>query len=76
MTEILKGKSIQECEGLKDLFLKLISTSINEEEKKQLGKLTVFDGVKQFPVRVKCAALVWRALEQALIQGDELVKTE
>ena len=39
-----------------------------------LGKLKVFEGVKRFPVRVKCAALTWRALENALQDEDKETK--
>ena len=40
--------------------------SLNFKKQDLMGKLKIFEGVKQFPVRVKCAALVWRALEDAL----------
>jgi nitrogen fixation protein NifU and related proteins len=76
MTDALKGRSISECTEMKDLFLKLVTTETTADEKVKLGKLKVFEGVKEFPARVKCAALVWRALEQALIKGDEIIKTE
>jgi nitrogen fixation protein NifU and related proteins len=66
MTEMLKGLSIQEALALKDSFLDMVSTDISPEKKKSLGNLKVFEGVKEFPARVKCAALVWRALEDAL----------
>ena len=41
-----------------------------------IGKLAVFEGVKDFPVRVKCATLVWRALESALENDGESISTE
>ncbi len=66
MTEMLKGLPIQEALELKESFLEMVSTDISPEKKKSLGKLKVFEGVKDFPARVKCAALVWRALEDAL----------
>jgi nitrogen fixation protein NifU and related proteins len=70
MTEALKGKTIPECLSLKDDFLELVTQEV--EPSTSLGKLIVFEGVKQFPVRVKCAALVWRALEDALKQRSEV----
>lgn len=76
MTVSLKGKPVDDVLEIKDLFLKLVSEELSSEEKEKLGKLKVFEGVKQFPVRVKCAALVWRALEDALNKGDGEVKTE
>ena len=69
MTDALKGKTVEECLALKDQFLDLVTQ--DKEVDSSLGKLKVFEGVKQFPVRVKCAALVWRALEDALEQGSE-----
>ena len=41
-----------------------------------LGKLSVFEGVRQFPLRVKCATLAWHAMNAALEQGGEVVSTE
>ena len=64
-----EGKTVEECLALKDQFLDLVTQ--DKEVDSSLGKLKVFEGVKQFPVRVKCAALVWRALEDALEQGSE-----
>ena len=51
---------------------------MEEDNGEGLGKLKVFEGVKQFPVRVKCAALVWRALEDAFNQSSDshVVSTE
>ena len=64
MTDLLCGKTLTESLVLKDDFLNLITKDIKVSD--SLGKLKVFEGVKKFPVRVKCAALVWRALEDAL----------
>jgi nitrogen fixation NifU-like protein len=42
-----------------------------------LGKLAVFMGVREFPVRVKCATLPWHALRAALKDGEKaMVSTE
>ena len=77
MTTHCTGKKIQESLVLKDLFLKLVTDlTLSPEEMKQLGSLRVFEGVKAFPVRVKCAALVWRALEDALEAHSGEVSTE
>ncbi|RAP36480.1 SUF system NifU family Fe-S cluster assembly protein [Candidatus Marinamargulisbacteria bacterium SCGC AAA071-K20] len=76
MTEFLKGKSLDECKAVKDLFLNLVTKELTFEDKEKIGKLKVFEGVKQFPIRVKCAALVWRALEQAMSEGSDTIKTE
>ncbi len=69
MTTSLKGKSKEEALQLKDCFLKMVTEDCSAECQEKLGKLKVFEGVKHYPVRVKCAALVWRALEDALNTG-------
>ena len=76
MTDALKGLKIEEALSLKNSFLDLVTKGISEEEKKKLGKLKVFEGVKQFPIRVKCAALVWRAFEDALESKSGEITTE
>ena len=76
MTQVLKGKKLSDVVKIKDQFIDLVTK--DDSEKDLLGKLIVFEGVKQYPVRVKCAALVWRALEDALHNKDSkhLVTTE
>lgn len=83
MTAMVKGKPVNEILALKDNFLQLVTTdTCSDECRQQVGRLKVFEGVKQFPVRVKCATLIWRALEAALETatedptGDVLVSTE
>eukprot|EP01047_Picozoa_sp_COSAG01_P053228 COSAG01_NODE_5683_length_4102_cov_19.864352_3_plen_156_part_00 len=70
MAETVLGQLIDDVKNLKDYFIKLLSEQCSDEEKRKLGSLTVFEGVCQFPVRVKCAALAWRALESALFGDD------
>tara|TARA_B100000427_G_scaffold287176_1_gene261615 strand:+ start:1333 stop:1779 length:447 start_codon:yes stop_codon:yes gene_type:complete len=76
MTETLIGKKIEDVLNIKDDFLDLVTE--DDVKKDNLGKLIVFEGVKKFPVRVKCAALVWRALEDALLNksDDHTITTE
>ena len=66
MTSMLKGKNKNEALSIKDSFLKMVTASCDGDCKNCLGKLKVFEGVKKYPVRVKCATLIWRALENAL----------
>ena len=67
MTTAIAGKSIGEAQTLKDHFIHLLTGgSVSEPTRVAVGKLRIFEGVKQFPVRVKCATLIWRALEAAL----------
>ena len=77
MAECVLGNPVAEVTKRKDMFLKLLHESCTESEKKILDSLTVFEGVCAFPARVKCAALIWRALEQALTgDGSVDVTTE
>lgn len=66
MTEAVKGLPAAEAGVLKDRFLKLLTTDASEEVRRGVGRLKLFEGVKNFPIRVKCATLIWRALEDAL----------
>lgn len=74
MTESLKGKSRKDAVELADHFHRVV-TGRNEGEK-DLGKLTVFTGVQEFPVRIKCATLAWHTLKAALDNQDDEVSTE
>ena len=74
MTEALKGKTVAEAEQMLGRFLNLL-THEQDVPPEQLGKLVVFSGVREFPVRVKCATLAWHTLRAALHGGEE-VSTE
>ncbi len=73
LTEAIIGKKISEIRHLFEEFHELVTT--DNIEKKNLGKLAVFEGVKKYPARVKCATLAWHTLIAA-IDGDEEVSTE
>ena len=76
MTERSKSKPRAETEALFAIFHKLVTGgTLSEEEEAQLGKLAVFSGVKEFPVRVKCATLAWHTLRAAL-DGTRSVTTD
>jgi nitrogen fixation NifU-like protein len=75
MTESVKGKTVAEAKETFDLFQKMI-TGPPDAPADQLGKLTVLAGVRQFPVRVKCASLAWHTLKSAVDARDEVVSTE
>ncbi len=79
MTEALKGKTEAEAEKLFTAFHRLVTGKAglaDEERLGQLGKLAVFAGVRDYPVRVKCATLAWHTLKAALAQQEEAVSTE
>lgn len=77
MTEILKGKTFQEAGDLFNSFHQLITNEATEgSEKISLGKLEVLAGVREFPMRVKCATLAWHTLHAALENQGQIVTTE
>jgi nitrogen fixation protein NifU and related proteins len=77
MTDFVKGKTLPEIQEDFEHFHELVTSPPGvEPETKNLGKLAVFAGVREFPMRVKCATLAWHALRSALETGGETVKTE
>ena len=76
MTSAVKGKTREEAEALFDRFRRLVSGSMEQAEAESLGKLVVFSGLSEFPIRVKCASLSWHALKAALNAPDTVVSTE
>jgi nitrogen fixation NifU-like protein len=74
MTDALRGKTVEEAHALFHVFHDLLTRGEGDPE--QLGKLAVFSGVREFPIRVKCATLAWHTLEAALDQKDQPVSTE
>lgn len=75
MTEALKGKTENEALRLFELFHDLLMGKADPDPG-SLGKLAAFTGVRDFPVRVKCATLAWHTLRAALMQSRETVATE
>ena len=73
MTEAVKGKSREEIEALYGKFHPMVTGEGNGGD---LGKLEVFAGVSEFPVRVKCATLAWHTLRAALKGTKDTVSTE
>lgn len=77
MTTILKGKSVAEAQQLFDRFHEMITSAPDTPlDESGLGKLVVFGGVREYPIRVKCATLAWHALVSAIGEGTEKVSTE
>jgi nitrogen fixation NifU-like protein len=76
MTVNIKGRPVQEAELLVEQFREMIRGTLDpERDANILGRLTLFQGVKDLPSRVKCAVLPWATLHSA-IQGVETVSTE
>ena len=65
MTDTLKGRSVTEARALFDRFHRMVTTP-PDQEVEDMGKLSVLAGVREFPVRVKCASLAWHTLKAAL----------
>lgn len=77
MTEAIRGKPVEEVLTLFDAFHDLVtSPALDEPTTEGVGKLAVFAGVREFPMRVKCATLAWHTLKSALEGGGETAKTE
>lgn len=77
MTDSVKGKTLTEIHEDFERFHDLVTGPPGvDPEIGELGKLAVFAGVREYPVRVKCATLAWHALRSALEAGGETVKTE
>lgn len=69
MTDAVKGRSVGEAMELFERFHRMVTTP-PDRSVEDLGKLSVLAGVRQFPVRVKCASLAWHTLKAALDQKD------
>ena len=79
MTQALKGKSRAEAEALFARYHDVVTGQAEGGDAvAELGKLAVFEGVSEFPVRVKCATLAWHTLKAALAHDpqSEPVTTE
>jgi nitrogen fixation NifU-like protein len=80
MTQAVKGKSAADVEKLFDAFHELLTSNPHQEvDADRVGKLAVFAGVREYPVRVKCATLPWHTLKAALESDgadEKVVSTE
>jgi len=75
MTGAVKGKSVADAEKMFAGFHAMVMGE-SAPDKAALGKLAAFEGVKQYPSRVKCANLAWHTLHAALANTAEHVSTE
>ena len=74
MTDAVKGKSVEEARSLFERFHRMVTTP-PDAPVEDMGKLSVLAGVREFPVRVKCASLAWHTLKAAL-ERQETTTTE
>ena len=75
LTEAMRGRPEDEALQLVEEFRSMVSGE-SEPDEEALGKLTVFAGVRDYPMRVKCATLAWHTLRAAIEQSEGTVKTE
>ena len=75
MTTNVKGKSIEDAEALVRQFREMATGKLDAAKPNQLGRLTVFAGVKDLPSRVKCAILPWHTLHAAF-HNEQIASTE
>ncbi len=77
MTDAVRGKTTAEAEALIGRFHDVVTAEPGTHVKTDdLGKLAVFQGVSEFPLRVKCASLAWHTLKAALESREGAVSTE
>jgi nitrogen fixation NifU-like protein len=77
MTDAVKGHTAAEAEALFRLFHDLVTGAPGSDvDDPRLGKLVVFAGVRDYPVRVKCATLAWHTLRVALENRGAVASTE
>ncbi len=77
MTEFVKGKGADEVEDVFGRFHELVTAAPSADVSTDgLGKLAVFAGVREYPMRVKCATLAWHTLKAALDDSGQTAVTE
>ena len=77
MTDAVKGKTLAEADDLFERFHRMVTSPPDKVvDAGDLDKLSVFGGVREFPLRVKCATLAWHTLRAAVAAKSEVVLTE
>ena len=77
MTESLKGKTETDAKAIFERFHQLVTgRSETQPDPATLGNLAIFSGIREYPVRVKCATLAWQTMRAALEGTKEIIATE
>ena len=77
MTEAVKGRTIPEAASLFQRFQAMVTAPVDQPPSDDsMGKLVVLAGVREFPVRIKCASLPWHTLKAALAASSDVAVTE
>jgi nitrogen fixation protein NifU and related proteins len=74
MTDAIKGQTVPDARALFERFHRMVTTP-SDQRVDDLGKLSALAGVREFPVRVKCASLAWHTFKAAL-DGKQKASTE
>jgi nitrogen fixation protein NifU and related proteins len=75
MTDAVKGQSVETVLRMFEQFHRMVTTP-PDQPVEGMGKLSALAGVREFPVRVKCASLAWHTLKAAIDRGNGEVSTE
>ena len=75
MTQAIKGKTVAEAQAIFDVYQHMVMGEGNEHIA-SIGKLAIFEGVREFPMRVKCATLAWHTFKAALEDSGDPATTE
>jgi nitrogen fixation NifU-like protein len=77
MTQAVEKRPVSEVMKLFERFHELVTAGPRQDvDGQDLGKLVVFAGVREFPIRVKCATLAWHTLKNAIEEAPQVAKTE
>lgn len=68
LTEALKGRTLEEAEEIADLFKEMMLGQGEPDFPEELEDLLVFEGVRKYPVRIKCALLAWNTFLEGLAE--------
>ncbi|WP_252315305.1 Fe-S cluster assembly sulfur transfer protein SufU [Sinobaca sp. H24] len=71
MTDIVKGKSVEDALELSAIFSDMMLGKDYEEGKFDLGDIEALQGVTKFPARIKCATLAWKAMEKGIDENGQ-----
>ncbi|MBS7344900.1 MAG: SUF system NifU family Fe-S cluster assembly protein [Caryophanon sp.] len=66
MTQIIKGKTVEEANELAEIFSQMMLGEEYDDEKYDLGDVEALQGVAKFPARIKCATLSWKAMQKGV----------
>jgi nitrogen fixation protein NifU and related proteins len=77
MTAAIKGKTVAEADEFFRIFHDMVTAEVDTPvDREQLGKLAVFAGVREFPMRIKCATLAWHTARSAMSGDKAPITTE